>query len=300
LTTLGSLLPEMLGGSADLTGSNNTLSKSARTISAEDFSGTYIHYGVREFGMTAVMSGMALHGGLLPFGGTFLTFSDYARNAVRMAALMRQRVLLIYSHDSIGLGEDGPTHQPIEQLNSLRLIPNLSLWRPADATETAVAWLAAMEHQTGPTCLVLTRQALPQCVGAAHAADAAHGGYVLLDCSGAPECLVIATGSEVSLALEAVKAAQSQGRRVRLVSMPSCNVFDAQDPAYRERVLPAAVTRRVAVEAGSTGLWWRYVGSNGRVLGIDHFGASGKAPDLFRHFGLTADNLLREILELCA
>jgi transketolase len=212
---------------------------------------------------------------------------------------MHQRVLLVYSHDSIGLGEDGPTHQPIEHLASLRLIPNLSLWRPADATETAVAWLAAVERESGPTCLVLTRQALPQLTGA-YAGDAALGAYVLQDCDGSPECLVIATGSEVSIAMEAVKAAQAQGRRVRLVSMPSCDVFDAQDPAYREHVLPAAVTRRLAVEAGATGLWWRYVGLSGRVLGIDRFGASGKASDLFRQFGLTADNLLREILELCA
>jgi transketolase len=300
LTALGEWLPEMLGGSADLTGSNNTLGKAARAITATDASGSYIYYGVREFGMTAMMSGMALHGGVMPFGGTFLTFSDYARNAVRMAALMRQRVILIYTHDSIGLGEDGPTHQPIEQVASLRLIPNMSVWRPCDATETAVAWLAAIERSSGPTCLVLTRQALPQIAGAARAADAARGGYVLQDCEGRPECVVIATGSEVSLALEAVKAAQAQGKRVRLVSMPNCEVFEAQTPAYRRRVLPTSARRRLAIEAGATGLWWRYVGSRGRVMGIDRFGASGKASELFPYFGLTADKVLSEILELCA
>jgi transketolase len=299
LTALGEALPEMLGGSADLTGSNNTLRKGARVISASDASGSYIYYGVREFGMSAVLNGLALHGGVLPFSGTFLTFSDYARNAVRMAALMHQRVIHVYTHDSIGLGEDGPTHQPIEHSASLRLIPNLSLWRPADATETAVAWLAAVERDTGPTCLVLTRQALPQLAAAVPAAAIARGGYTLLDCQGTPECVVIATGSEVSLAHEAVKAAQAQGRRVRLVSMPSCDVFDKQDAAYREALLPKGA-RRLAIEAGATGLWWRYVGESGAVLGLDRFGASGKASDLFKHFGLTADNVLRKILELSA
>jgi transketolase len=213
---------------------------------------------------------------------------------------MHQRVALVYTHDSIGLGEDGPTHQPVEHLGSLRLMPNLSLWRPADATETAVAWLAALERDTGPSCLVLTRQALPQLATSAQRDGIARGGYVLLDCAGEPEAIVIATGSEVATALEAVKAAQAQGRRVRMVSMPSTDVFDAQDTAYRESVLPAAVTRRLAVEAGATGLWWRHVGSGGRVLGIDRFGASGKAGDLFRKFGLGTDNVLRGILELLA
>jgi transketolase len=300
LTAIGEAMPELIGGSADLTGSNNTMRKDARVISATDASGSYLHYGVREFGMTAIMSGVALHGGVVPFGGTFLTFSDYARNAVRMAALMHQRVILVYSHDSIGLGEDGPTHQPVEHASSLRLIPNLTVWRPADAAETAVAWLAAVERSNGPSALLLTRQALPQVAGVANAAQAARGGYVLQDCTGTPECIVIATGSEVGMALEAVKRATAQGRRVRLVSMPSCEVFNAQEQAWRDTVLPAAVTRRLAVEAGSTGLWWRYVGSTGRVRGLDTFGASGKAPELYRHFGLTADNVLRDILELCA
>jgi transketolase len=293
LNSIGPGLPELLGGSADLTGSNNTRRKDSRDITPTDFGGNYVYYGVREFGMTAVMNGLTLHGGFIPYGGTFLTFSDYARNAVRMAALMHQRVLLVYTHDSIGLGEDGPTHQPIEHLNSLRLIPGLSLWRPADAAETAIAWTTALEREHGPTALVFTRQALPQLPRTAEQlADARRGGYVLLDCAGAPGCIVIATGSEVSIAFDAVKSAQAAGLAVRLVSMPSTDVFDAQDAQYRERVLPAAVARRVAVEAGSTGLWWRYVGTHGRVLGIDHFGASGKAPELFRKFGFTSDNVL--------
>ena len=298
LDTLGDGLPELLGGSADLTGSNNTLRKGARVITPADAAGSYLHYGVREFGMSAIMNGVALHGGLVPFGGTFLTFSDYARNAVRMAALMHLRVIHVYTHDSIGLGEDGPTHQPIEHLASLRLMPNLQLWRPADALETAVSWAQAIERTDGPSALVLTRQALPQVAGAAQAPQVARGGYVLQDCSGTPECIVIATGSEVSIALEAVRSAQAQGRRVRLVSMPCTERFEAQDAAWREAVLPAAVTRRLAVEAGATGLWWRHVGSGGRVLGIDHFGASGKAPELFKKFGLTAANVLALILEL--
>ena len=297
LNAIGDGLPELLGGSADLTGSNNTLRKGARAITPPAASGNYIYYGVREFGMTAAMNGIALHGGFIPFGGTFLTFSDYARNAVRMAALMHLRMLPVYTHDSIGLGEDGPTHQPIEHLASLRLMPHLHVWRPADALETAVAWAAVIERAAGPGCLVLTRQGLPQLAATADPAAVARGGYVLLDCAGAPEQLVIATGSEVSLAYDAVKAAQAQGRRVRLVSMPCTAVFDGQDAAWRESVLPAAVTRRVAIEAGATGGWWRYVGSAGRVLGIDEFGASGKAPELFRKFGLGADNVLKVVLE---
>ncbi len=297
LNAIGEGLPELLGGSADLTGSNNTLRKGARAITHGDASGSYIYYGVREFGMSAAMNGMALHGGFIPFGGTFLTFSDYARNAVRMASLMHQRVVFVYTHDSIGLGEDGPTHQPIEHLASLRLMPHLHVWRPADALETAVAWSAVIERSQGPSCLVLTRQGLAQVAAAAQPEHIARGGYILLDCAGAPEQLVIATGSELSLALDAVKAAQVQGRRVRLVSMPCTAVFDAQDAAWRESVLPAAVTRRLAIEAGATGLWWRYVGTAGRVLGIDEFGASGKAPELFRKFGLGADNVLKVVLE---
>ena len=296
LNVIGPALPELFGGSADLTVSNSSMRKGARVLTPDDAAGDYIHYGVREFGMTAAMSGMALHGGLIPYGGTFLTFSDYARNAVRMAALMHQRVILLYSHDSIGLGEDGPTHQPIEHLNSLRLIPNLTLWRPADAAETAAAWCAAIELDTGPTCLVLTRQGLPQLARDTAALESIRrGGYVLADCQGTAQCLVIATGSEVQIALEAVRHAQSQGKRVRLVSLPCTQLFDAQDAAYRESVLPSAVTARVAVEAGSTGLWWRYVGTAGRVIGIDHYGLSGKGPELFKKFGFTADDVKRAI-----
>ncbi|HWG76909.1 MAG TPA: transketolase [Steroidobacteraceae bacterium] len=301
LDVLGKALPELFGGSADLTTSNETWSESSRAISAADCSGNYLHYGVREFGMTAAMNGLALHGGFIPYGGTFLTFSDYARNAVRMAALMHQRVILVYSHDSIGLGEDGPTHQPIEQLNSLRVLPNLTLWRPADAVETAVAWCAAIEHDSGPTALALTRQGVAQLPRDAAALEGiGRGGYVLLDCQGTPECIVIATGSEVALALQAVKSAQGAGRRVRLVSMPCTQLFDAQESAWREAVLPPAVTARIAMEAGSTGLWWRYVGLAGRVIGIDHFGASGKGPDLLKKFGFTAEHVRQTIDELIA
>jgi transketolase len=299
LNVIAPLLPELLGGSADLTGSNNTLPKNVAAVTPTDFSGHYFHYGVREFGMTAIMNGIALHGGFIPYGGTFLTFSDYARNAVRLAALMRQRVILVYTHDSIGLGEDGPTHQPIEHLTSLRAMPNLSLWRPCDAFETAVAWTAAIERQTGPTALVFTRQALPQQPRSAEQQAAVRrGGYVLIDCVGVPEALVMATGSEVGIAAQAVKTLNDRGRRVRLVSMPATDVFDAQEASYREAVLPRAVVRRLAVEAGATLGWWHYVGSAGRVLGIDQYGASGKASDLFPHFGFTADNIVRLTEEL--
>ena len=295
LDVIAPVVSEFIGGSADLTGSNNTLFKGARVITPEDVSGNYIHYGVREFGMTAAMNGMALHGGFIPYSGTFLVFSDYARNAVRLAALMKARVILVYSHDSIGLGEDGPTHQPIEHLTSLRAMPNMTLWRPCDGVETAVSWAAAVEHH-GPTALVLTRQALPpQPRTPQQQSDIRRGGYTLIDCEGVPECLVLATGSEIGLAAQAVNALKSSGRRVRLVSMPSTEVFDAQDEAYRESVLPRAVSRRLAVEAGATLSWWRYVGLEGRVLGLDRFGASGKAADLFPHFGFTVDNVAREI-----
>jgi transketolase len=295
LDVLGPALPEFIGGSADLTPSNNTQFKGARTLTPEDVSGNYLHYGVREFGMSAVMNGMALHGGFIPFGGTFLVFSDYARNALRLASLMKQRVILVYTHDSIGLGEDGPTHQPVEHLTSLRAMPNMTVWRPCDGVETAASWVAAVEHQ-GPTALVLTRQALPPQPRTPEQQSAIRrGGYVLIDCAGEPQCLVVATGSEVGLAAQAVNALNASGRRVRLVSMPCTTLFDAQDEAYRETVLPRAVTRRLAVEAGATLAWWRYVGLDGRVLGIDRFGASGKASDLFPHFGFTVDNVTKQV-----
>ena len=299
LDALGPHLGELVGGSADLTGSNNTFRKDSRAVTADDASGNYINYGVREFAMTAMMNGMALHGGFHPYAGTFLVFSDYARNAVRLAALMRQPVVLVYTHDSIGLGEDGPTHQPVEHVSSLRLMPNLDVWRPCDAAETAAAWVSAIERKDGPSTLVLTRQALPQQPRTpAQQAAMARGGYVLVDCDGTPELIVMATGSEVALAVDAAAAVAATGRRVRVVSLPCIEAFDRQDAAWRESVLPSAVTRRVAIEAGSTGLWWRFVGTNGRVLGLDQFGASGKAADLFRHFGLTTEHLQRTIVEL--
>jgi transketolase len=239
--------------------------------------------------MTAMLNGVVCHGGLIPYGGTFLTFSDYARNAVRMAALMRLRVIFVYTHDSIGLGEDGPTHQPIEHVASLRLIPQLDLWRPCDAVETAAAWGVALENRGGPTCLVFTRQSVAhETRDAAQIAAIGRGGYVLIDSAGEPEAIVIATGSEVGIAAEAVRSVAGKGRKVRLVSMPSTHTFDAQDDAYKQNVLPAAVTRRVAVEAGATAGWWHYVGLKGEIVGIDHFGASAPAKDLFKAYGFTA------------
>ncbi len=293
LNVLGAALPELLGGSADLTWSNNTDFKGYQTVTPQNVAGNYIHYGVREFGMCAVMNGVALHGGFVPYGGTFLVFSDYARNAVRMAALMRQRVVLVFTHDSIGLGEDGPTHQPVEHVASLRLIPNMRVWRPCDTVETAVAWGDSIDNATGPTTLVLSRQALPPMPRTpAQVAAIARGGYVLIDCEGAPDLVLIATGSEVGLAAEAAQLLTAQGRRVRVVSMPCTSVFDAQDAAYRASVLPAG-TKRVAIEAGSREGWWRYVGLDGAVVGMDTFGASAPAKKLFEHFGFTAASVAR-------
>jgi len=295
LNALGPVIPELFGGSADLTGSNNTNHKGSTTVSASRADANYVHYGVREFGMTAIMNGIALHRGLIPYGGTFLVFSDYARNAVRMAALMKQRNILVYTHDSIGLGEDGPTHQPIEHLWSLRLIPNLSLWRPCDTVETAVAWAAALERTDGPTCLVLTRQALPHVPRSAEqVANIARGGYVALETTGTPQCVVIATGSEIGLALDAAKTLGEKDVRVRVVSMPSTDHFDAQPQSYRDAVLPPGVPR-LAVEAGVPGGWWRYVGERGNVVGMTSFGASAPAKALFEHFGFTREHIVREI-----
>jgi transketolase len=299
LNVLGPFLPELIGGSADLTGSNNTLRKDSRTLSAENPGGNYVYFGVREFGMSAILNGIALHGGFIPYGGTFLTFSDYARNAVRMSSIMKQGTIYVYTHDSIGLGEDGPTHQPIEHLASLRMIPGIRLWRPCDAVETAAAWVAAIEHRDGPTCLALTRQSVPhQPRTAVQVAAIRRGGYTLIDCDGTPECIVIATGSEVGLAAEAVRELQKRGRRVRLVSMPSCEQFARSEASYREQVLPAGVRKRVAVEAGVSGFWGQFVGLDGRVIGIDRFGASGKAPDLFKHFGFTTGRVVESVEEL--
>jgi transketolase len=293
LNAYGSTLPELLGGSADLTGSNNTNRKDSRAVTGADPSGDYLHYGVREFGMAAMMNGVALHGGFIPYGGTFLVFSDYARNGMRMSALMKQRVIYVMTHDSIGLGEDGPTHQPVEHLPSLRMIPNMTVWRPCDSTETAVAWADAIERRSGPTCLALTRQALPpQSRTAEQIASVRRGGYVLKDCDGAPELILIATGSEVALAMEAAQSLHQQGRRVRVVSMPCTSVFDSQEEAYREQVLPRAVEARLGIEAAAPDTWHRYVGSHGAIVGMTSFGASGVAKDLFRHFGFTVENVV--------
>ena len=287
------ILPELAGGSADLTGSNLTKHDGSTPISGDDASGNYIWFGVREFSMTAICSGLALHGGIVPYSGTFLTFSDYARNALRMAALMEIQTILVYTHDSIGLGEDGPTHQPVEHTASLRLMPNMSVWRPCDTVETAVAWRYAIERRDGPTSLVLTRQGLPfQARTSEQIADITRGGYVLRDSDAMPDIALIATGSEVALAIAAAELLEQQGVKTRVVSMPSTDVFDAQDDDYRELVLPAGVTARVAIEAGVTDTWWRYVGAEGRVIGLDRFGASAPANELFEHFGFTAEHVV--------
>ncbi|WP_275097427.1 transketolase [Sedimenticola hydrogenitrophicus] len=289
------LLPELFGGSADLGCSNLTEWSGYRPMRAETPKSNYINYGVREFGMSAIMNGVALHGGLIPFGATFLMFSEYARNALRMAALMKQRSLFVYTHDSIGLGEDGPTHQPIEQIATLRMIPNMALWRPCDAVETAVAWKAAIERSGGPSCLIFSRQGLPfMARSEQQIADIAKGGYVLRDCDGTPDAILIATGSEVGLAVDAAAELAANGSRVRVVSMPSVDAFEAQDADYRESVLPAAVTARVAVEAGVTDGWYKYAR---KVVGINHFGESAPADQLFKEFGFTVENVVKAVQE---
>ena len=293
LNAFGPTLPELVGGSADLTGSNLTRHSGSTTITGDDASGNYIYFGVREFGMTALCNGIALHGGLMPYAGTFLTFSDYARNALRMAALMQVQNILVYTHDSIGLGEDGPTHQPVEHVASLRLMPNMRVWRPCDTVETEVAWRDAIERRNGPTSLVLTRQGLPFQPRNAGQIDAiARGGDVLKDCDGTPDIILIATGSEIALAVSAADALAADGIGARVVSMPCTDLFDSQDEAYRQSVLPSAVTVRLAVEAGVTDGWWRYVGPRGRVVGIDRFGASAPADKLFAHFGFSTENVV--------
>jgi transketolase len=291
LNGYGPLLPEFLGGSADLAGSNLTIWSGSKAISNTVSDGNYIYYGVREFGMSAMMNGIALHGGFIPYGATFLMFSEYARNALRMAALMKVPTIFVYTHDSVGLGEDGPTHQPIEQTATLRMMPNMSVWRPCDAVESAVAWKAAIERKTGPSSLIFSRQSLAhQSRDPEQLANIERGGYILRDCVGTPDAIIIATGSEVALAVAA--AEQLEGRKkVRVVSMPSTDVFDAQDDSYRESVLPSAVTARVAVEAGVTDYWLKYVGLNGKVVGINRFGESAPAGELFKYFGFTAENV---------
>ena len=301
LNAIGPTLPELLGGSADLTPSNGTLRKDSVALTPETPGGNYLHFGVREFGMSAILNGVTAHGGFIPYGGTFLTFSDYARNAVRMAALMRLRVIFVYTHDSIGLGEDGPTHQPIEHVATLRLIPHMDLWRPCDAVETATAWGAAIENRDGPTCLILTRQSLAhEARGAMEIAAIKRGAYVLIDSDGPPEVIVIATGSEVGIAAEAVRTAAVKGKKVRLVSMPSSTTFERQDNAYKISVLPPSVTRRVAVEAGVTEFWWRYVGLQGEVVGIDHFGASAPGKELLKAYGFTPERVAEAIEKVSA
>jgi transketolase len=298
LEQIGLGLPELLGGSADLTPSNLTTWSGSVALNSTP-SGNYLHYGVREFGMSAMMNGIALHGGFIPYGATFLVFTDYARNAVRLAALMRQRVIFIYTHDSIGLGEDGPTHQPIEQLALLRLTPHLMTWRPCDQVETAIAWQAAIEYTQGPSALVLSRQNLPlQPRTAEQLATIQRGGYILCDTEGAPDLILIATGSEVSLAVAAYQQLQRQGYRVRVVSMPSTERFDQQPVAYRETVLPPSVTARLAIEAATSDYWYRYVGLSGKVIGMQGFGASAPAEQLFTHFGFTVEKVLQYSLEL--
>jgi len=300
LNAFGPLLPEFMGGSADLAGSNLTLWKESKGLTADDASGNYIFYGVREFGMSAIMNGIALHKGFIPYGATFLMFMEYARNAVRMAALMKQPSIFVYTHDSIGLGEDGPTHQPVEQTANLRLTPNLVNWRPCDQVESAVAWQQAIERKDGPTSLIFTRQGLEQQVrDDAQVAAIKQGGYVL-SCDGNPELILISTGSEVQLTMDAAKELRLQGRKVRVVSMPSTDVFDAQSAEYKESVLPAAVSRRVAVEAGIADYWYKYVGLNGSVVGMTTFGESAPAGELFEHFGFTVDNIVTQANRLFA
>ena len=292
LEAFGKVLPEFLGGSADLAPSNLTMWSGSKPLN-EDLAGNYIHYGVREFGMSAIMNGIALHGGFLPYGATFLMFMEYARNAVRMAALMKIRNIFVYTHDSIGLGEDGPTHQPVEQMASLRVTPNMNTWRPCDQVESAVAWQFAIQRNDGPSALIFSRQNLAQMVRTPEqVANISRGGYILKDCAGQPELIFIATGSEVELAMNAAEQLTAEGRKVRVVSMPATEVFDKQDAAYRESVLPAAVTARVAVEAGIADFWYKYVGLNGAVVGMTTFGESAPAELLFKEFGFTVDNVV--------
>ncbi len=301
LNELGPQLPELLGGSADLAPSNLTFWKGAKAITQSEPSGNYLHYGVREFGMAAIMNGIALHGGFVPYGATFLIFMEYMRNAVRMAALMGQRVIHVFTHDSIGLGEDGPTHQPIEQLTTLRSTPNLSTWRPCDAVETAVAWDTALKRQAGPSALVLSRQGLPhQARDKQQLANIERGGYVLKDCEGTPALILIATGSEVGLAMDAAAELENAGTPVRVVSMPSTDTFDTQDADYRESVLPRNVTARLAIEAAHRDFWFKYVGIDGGIVGMTTFGESAPAGDLFKHFGFTVDNVVDQAKALLA
>ncbi|WP_406609780.1 transketolase [Agarivorans sp. JK6] len=299
LDVIGKILPELLGGSADLAPSNLTFHASSKSVSAEDASGNYLHYGVREFGMSAMQNGIALHGGFVPYSATFLMFMEYARNAVRMAALMKQRSIFVYTHDSIGLGEDGPTHQPVEQVASLRLTPNMETWRPCDQVESAAAWINAVERIDGPSSLIFSRQNLAQQKRSGEQLELINrGAYILKDCSGTPELILIATGSEVELAVEAAAKLSEQGKQVRVVSMPCTERFDKQDAAYREAVLPKAVRARVAVEALQADFWGKYVGLDGVTVGMTSFGESAPAGELFKLFGFTVENVVDQSLSL--
>ncbi|EFJ5530144.1 transketolase [Escherichia coli] len=299
LNHFADMLPELMDGSADLSPSNLTRHQKSVDFTGENPAGNYISYGVREFGMSAIMNGLALHGGFIPYGGTFLMFMEYARNALRMAALMKIRSVFVYTHDTIGLGEDGPTHQPVEQLASLRLTPNMETWRGCDQVEVAVAWQQAIERKDGPTSLVLTRQPLAQQPRtAAQLAEIARGGYVLSDCDGQPEMILISAGSEIELVVSAAKALTEEGRKVRVVSLPCTERFDNQDAAYKESVLPKAVRKRLAVEASIAGFWEHYVGLDGKVIGMTSFGESAPANVLFKHFGFTPENVLAQAREL--
>ncbi|MGN2615916.1 transketolase [Aliivibrio fischeri] len=301
LEAFGAMLPEFMGGSADLAPSNLTMWSGSQSLEANDFSGNYIHYGVREFGMTAIMNGIALHGGFVPYGATFLMFMEYARNAMRMAALMKVQNIQVYTHDSIGLGEDGPTHQPVEQIASLRLTPNMSTWRPCDQVESAVAWKLAIERKDGPSSLIFSRQNLAQQERTQEqVVDIAKGAYILKDCEGQPELILIATGSEVELVVEAAAQLTAEGKAVRVVSMPSTDAFDKQDEAYREAVLPSAVTKRIAIEAGIADFWYKYVGFGGKIIGMTTFGESAPADELFKMFGFTTENVVNTAKELLA
>ena len=296
LNGYGPLLPELIGGSADLAGSNLTLWSGSKGISKDDATGNYIYYGVREFGMSAIMNGLALHGGFKPYGATFLIFMEYAKNALRLAALMKVNPIFVYTHDSIGLGEDGPTHQPVEQISILRLTPRMSTWRPADAVESAVAWKLAIERKGGPTSLIFSRQGLPHLERTEEQLRAiTKGAYVLRDCDGQPEAIIIGTGSEVALAVTAYDELTAKGRKVRVVSMPSMDAFDAQDAAYKKAVLPEAVKARVAVEAGVTHLWPKYVGIRGKIIGLDTFGESAPAGDVYKAFGITTEKVVAAV-----
>ncbi|MDE1223154.1 transketolase [Vibrio aestuarianus] len=301
LEAFGAMLPEFMGGSADLAPSNLTMWSGSKSLTAEDFSGNYIHYGVREFGMTAIMNGISLHGGFVPYGATFLMFMEYARNAMRMAALMKIQNIQVYTHDSIGLGEDGPTHQPVEQIASLRLTPNMSTWRPCDQVESAVAWKLAIERKDGPSALIFSRQNLAQQERTVEqVANIAKGGYILKDSDGKPELILIATGSEVELAVKAAEQLTAEGKKVRVVSMPATDAFDKQDAAYREAVLPADVTKRIAIEAGIADFWYKYVGFGGKIIGMTTFGESAPADQLFEMFGFTTENVVKTANELLA